>query len=255
MRPVVFLPGGTTPAEPTYRKLLAELAGEIEPLLVDHAIYETPRPPRDWTLGTEVAALARAADGAGFDGFHVVAFCAGAVTALVFAATYPGRLCSLTLVEPARIGRPASDAERAVWERLVEVARLPEAQMRSEFVAVQLGPGVEPPPPPPEPAPPWMAKRPAALAAFIDAFDRLELDPAALRRCMCPVLVVRGGRSHRLEVAKAERLLELFPDARLAVFDDANHFDPPHRREPARFARVLREHWARADAALAAAAA
>lgn len=48
----------------------------------------------------------------------------------------------------------------------------------------------------------------------------------------------------------AERLAGLFPDLRLEVYQGRHHLDPPHRAEPGRFARALRDLWERAEAAI-----
>jgi hypothetical protein len=62
------------------------------------------------------------------------------------------------------------------------------------------------------------------------------------------VLFVLGGKSrHAYYGLMAERLGSLFPDFSLAPFPERHHFDPPHRAEPERYARVLEEHWRRAE--------
>lgn len=99
-----------------------------------------------------------------------------------------------------------------------------------------------------------MAKRPAGLEAMVRAFRRYDLDPERLRRFRKPVYLAVGGLSRPVERRKAERLADLFPDLQVEVYENRHHFDPPHRAEPARFARALRELWRRAERDLAAAA-
>jgi hypothetical protein len=43
----------------------------------------------------------------------------------------------------------------------------------------------------------------------------------------------------------AERANTIFADLTLEVFEERHHFDPPHRVEPERTAKLLREHWRR----------
>jgi surfactin synthase thioesterase subunit len=63
------------------------------------------------------------------------------------------------------------------------------------------------------------------------------------------VLFVLGGLSNPDYYRRmAERLETSFPEFRLEVFDGRHHFDPPHWAEPERFARLLEEHWRRAEA-------
>jgi len=64
------------------------------------------------------------------------------------------------------------------------------------FLRLQLAPGVEPPPAPEGPPPPWMAKRPAGLRTFIDAFENGDLNLEAPRAFERPVYFALGGRSN-----------------------------------------------------------
>jgi hypothetical protein len=43
----------------------------------------------------------------------------------------------------------------------------------------------------------------------------------------------------------AVRAGAIFPNLTVTLFEQRHHFDPPHRVEPDRTARVLRAHWAR----------
>ena len=73
-------------------------------------------------------------------------------------------------------------------------------------------------------------------------FDRI----AALGE---PVLFALGDRSNPDYYGRmAERAVAIFPDITLEVFAERHHFDPPHRIEPERTARVLQTLWRRASA-------
>jgi len=158
--PVVFVPGGVTPVEPSYRPLLDVLGEEIAPLLKDLEVYAGDAPPADYSMAVEVAGLARAADAAGLDTFHLVGYSGGAAVCLAFAARHPGRLRSLAMFEPANVPGPRVPEDHPEFAA-GEDALAPE-QMIGEFTRRQLRPGVEPPVPPPGRAPNgWRSGRPA----------------------------------------------------------------------------------------------
>jgi len=246
---VLLLPGGVMPAGPAYRALLAELGRDVEAVAKDLEVYAADEPPADFSLETEVAGIARAADRAGFGRFHLVGYSGGGASSLVFTVRHPERLLSLALMEPAFAGwQGQTPRERAALERFRPIADLGDAEMMAAFQRAQLAPGVEPVQPPPGPPPPWMAARPAGLRAFIRTFFSSDLDLDALRRFERPVYFALGGRSNPDYYAlMAERLAAVFPDFTLEVYLDRHHFDPPHRIEPARVAASLRALWARAE--------
>jgi hypothetical protein len=93
-----------------------------------------------------------------------------------------------------------------------------------------------------------MARRPAGVRAFIDAFDSAKLDIGALRAFARPVYFALGGRSNPDYYGRmAERLNQIFPDFTLETFPERHHFDPPHRIEPDRLADSLLALWRRAE--------
>ena len=113
---------------------------------------------------------------------------------------------------------------------------------------LQLAPGVEPAPPPEGPPPPWMAKRPAGIRAFLRRVRRGDLDLEALRAFDRPVYFALGGRSNPDYYGRmAERFAAIFPDFTLETFPERHHFDPPHRIEPERLANSLLALWQRAE--------
>src|SRR5207247_1124416 len=159
-------------------------------------VYATDEPPADYTLATEVDGIVREADARGFERFHLAGYSGGGAAALAFAATHGERLLSLALLEPAWAGNERTPEEDALAERFRVIEQLPEEQRMAEFTRLQLAPGVEPPPRPDGPPPPWLAKRPGGIRAFIRAFETGELDLGALRRFTAPVLFVLGGLSN-----------------------------------------------------------
>jgi pimeloyl-ACP methyl ester carboxylesterase len=250
----IMLPGAVLPAELAYGPLLEALGGGVEAVARELELYAGEEPPPGYTLDLEGEGILRAADAAGFERFHLVGYSGGGAASLAFAAKQPQRLRSLALLEPAWAGNDALDpVELAVWQEFDRITALPPEQRMPAFVRAQLGPGVEPPPPPPGPAPPWMAKRPAGINAFLEAFKTGELELPALRHFEAPVYFALGGLSNPDHYAKiAERLSRVFPDFTLEVFQERHHFDPPHRAEPDRLAASLRDLWTRAETVSAA---
>ena len=248
-RQVIMLPGGVLPAEVAYKDLIQLLGPQTNVVAKELEIYSTPTPPKGFNLDLEVAGILRAADGANFERFHLLGYSAGGASTLAFTAAHPERLLSLALAEPAWDGAQGlSDAELAVWHEFGRVMELPEDQRLSGFVRNQLRPGVSPPPPPPGPSPPWMAQRPAALAAFVHVFRTAKLDRDRLRSFDRPVYFALGGLSNPDYYERmSKRLAEVFRDFTVEVYPERHHFDPPHRVEPERFAAALKRLWTRAE--------
>jgi len=125
---------------------------------------------------------------------------------------------------------------------------LPVEQFMPTFMRLGLKPGVPLPAPPPGDPPPWMAKRPAGIAAIQRAFKRGHIDRDALRRFDRPVYFALGALSNPDQYGEiAKRLSGVFPDFELEVFEERHHFDPPHRIEPERLANSLKTLWRRAE--------
>jgi pimeloyl-ACP methyl ester carboxylesterase len=245
---VILLPGSVLPADLAYAALVEALGDEVEAVAKDLEVYAGDEPQPNYTLDIEIEGILASAEAAGFDRFHLVGYSGGGAASLAFATKHPERLRSLALLEPAWAGNEGLDpAEEAVWREFDRIATLPAEEMMPAFMRAQMAPGVDPPSPPPGPTPPWMAKRPAGIAAFLSAFSTGDLEPDALRRFQPPVYYALGALSNPDYFAKmAERLSGLFPDFTLEVFEERHHFDPPHRIEPERLAASLRGLWARA---------
>jgi pimeloyl-ACP methyl ester carboxylesterase len=246
---VVLLPGGVLPAEPAYAQLLAVLGNRVDAVAKDLEVYAEAQPPPAFHLGIEVDGILREADARGFDRFHLVGYSAGGASSLAFAASHGVRLLSLALLEPAWAGNARTPAEEALWRAFRALEPLPPEQFMAGFMRLQLAPGVDPPPAPEGPPPPWMANRPAGLRAFIEAFDRADLDVEALKEFTQPVYFALGGRSNPDYYGRmAARLAGIFPDFTIETFPERHHFDPPHRIEPERLADSLLALWRRAEA-------
>jgi pimeloyl-ACP methyl ester carboxylesterase len=245
---VLLLPGGVVPAEPAYAALLQAHGERVDAVVKDLEVYAGDRPPPDFSLDTEVDGIVRAADAHGFERFHLVGYSGGGASSLAFAAVHGERLLSLALLEPAWAGNKRTPEEEALQHQFRALEPLPSEQFMQGFLRLQLAAGVEPPLPPEGPPPPWMAKRPAGLRAFIDAFDKGVLNLEALRAFERPVYFALGGRSNPDYFAQmAQRLAEVFPDFTIETFPERHHFHPPHRIEPEHLADSLLALWQQAE--------
>jgi pimeloyl-ACP methyl ester carboxylesterase len=245
---VVLLPGAVMPAEPAYAALLATLGDRVDAVAKDLEVYSGDQPPPDYSLGTEAEGILREAEAHAFDRFHLVGYSGGGASSLAFTALHGERLLSLALLEPAWAGNERTPPEEELFRRFQALEPLPPDQFMAGFVRLQLAPGVEPPPRPEGPPPAWMAKRPAGIRAFLDAFDHGDLDLGVLKAFDRPVYFALGGRSNPdLWGRMAERLATIFSDFTVETFPDRHHFDPPHRIEPERLANSLVAHWERAE--------
>jgi pimeloyl-ACP methyl ester carboxylesterase len=245
--PVVLLPGSVLPAEQAYGALIAALGADADVVAKDLEVYATAQPPDDYSLDLEVDGVLREADARGWERFHLVGYSGGGAAALAFAARYPDRLWSLALLEPAWVGNwDLSPAEQALWLEYERLEGLAPEQFMAAFMRLNLRPGVSPPPPPAGEAPPWMAKRPAGISAFMRTFKTYDLDREGLRSFDRPVYYALGGLSNPDQFGEiSKRLAGVFPQFTLEVFDERHHFDPPHRVEPERLASSLRALWQR----------
>ncbi|MET3953035.1 alpha/beta hydrolase [Arthrobacter sp. UYEF36] len=243
----ILLPGSVLPAGPAYDALLAALGPGADAVAKDLELYAGDSPPGDWSLDTEVDGTLREADARGWDTFHLVGYSGGGAAALAFTARHPERLLSLALLEPAWAGNwDWSPAHARLWKQYEELDALPPEQFMPAFMRLGVKPSVVLPPP--GDAPPWMAKRPAGIRAFLQSFRTYDLDRRRLEEFRRPVLFALGALSNPDDYGEvAQRLSGVFPDFRLEVFAERHHFDPPHRIEPARLAGMFLDHWARAE--------
>lgn len=241
--------GAGLPAEQAYAPLLDELGDDVQPVRHALELFAHAEPPTGYDLDTEVTALARAADEAGFGRFHLVGYSGGGGASLAFVARSPERVRSLALIEPAWAGNDLAPEEQALWEEFERISRLPTAEVMPAFVAIHMAPGVPAPGPLPGTPPPWMARVPARLPLLIEAFRSYQLDMTALARLQVPVYYAVGDLSNPDYFARqGHRLRSVFPDFTYETFEGLHHFDPPHRATPSRMAAALRALWSRAEA-------
>jgi pimeloyl-ACP methyl ester carboxylesterase len=241
--PVIFLPGILMPAALRYAPLLAELGDSVQAVTKDLEVYETGTPPEHHTIEDEVEGIARAADAAGFERFHLYGHSGGGACALAYVATYPKSVLSLAVDEPVTDFSPQHRAQ--MQDALQRFGDLSPSEHVRDFVQWQLAPGVALPAPPSGPSPDWMANRPAGINSFMNAILRYRLDPERLRAYHRPVYYSYGTLSSPEWQAMRDRLAALFPDFEAERYEGASHLNTSHQREPARVASALRRLWKR----------
>jgi pimeloyl-ACP methyl ester carboxylesterase len=243
---VILLPGITAPAALGYAPLLRALGDSVNAATKELEVYATETPPAGFSIEDEVEGIARAANAAGFDRFHLYGYSGGGASALAYVATYPERVLSLAMDEPGSDFSPAHRA--AMRDEMERLSHLPPADRQREALQQVLAPGVTVPPPPPGPPPAWMAKRPAGTEAFVNAIIRFQLDPDRLRAFEQPVYFSYGSLSNPAEFEPMrDRLAALFPDFTAELYEGASHLNTSHQREPARVAAALQQLWQRAE--------
>jgi pimeloyl-ACP methyl ester carboxylesterase len=193
----------------------------------------------------EVDALSEAI--AGDRPIHLVGLSAGATLALAFVAASPGRVASLSLVEPAWSFLPLTPIEEDYYGTLDAILRRPATEARDGFRRLIVRADV---PLPPLGADIAAAERaheamgqPSPLRAMTEAMRRHRLDPADFGRFPGRVLIAIGGRSHPMWRSQAASLAAAFPQSRVEVFAERHHLDAPQKSEPERMARLLSWAW------------
>jgi pimeloyl-ACP methyl ester carboxylesterase len=175
---VVLLPGSVLPGDLAYGSLVAALGPVADAGVKELEVYATSEAPPDYTLDLEVDGVLRDADERGWDRFHLVGYSGGGAAALAFAAHHPERLASLAVLEPAWAGRwDLSPAEQELWREYDRLEELPADQFMRTFMRLGVKPGVELSPPPPGDPPPWMAKRPGGIRAFMKTLQDVRTRP------------------------------------------------------------------------------
>jgi pimeloyl-ACP methyl ester carboxylesterase len=239
---LVLLPGIVAPAAIRYHDLLQHLDG-VNAVVKDLEIYREPQPRSNHSIADEVEGLARAADEAGFDRFHVYGHSGGGAVALAFAAARPERLCSLAIDEPASDFTDECNATYG-WEEFDRASRLPPHEATRAFLALQVSPSVPLPPPPNAPPPPWMQSARRDLA-FIRAVRSHHVEPGGSIWPLLRSRLLHPREPHASALGVDEkRLSALFPRVSSSeVFEGLHHLNASHQAEPERVAARLAAFW------------
>jgi pimeloyl-ACP methyl ester carboxylesterase len=241
---VILLPGIIAPAAVRYAPLLHSLDG-ISAVPTDMQVYANDPPPAGYSIDTELDGIDTAADHAGFERFHLYGHSGGGAFALAYAAARPGRLLSLAVDEPAA-DFTTEDQTDPYWDEIAAAGALPEPDSTRAFMRLQLAPGIDPPSPPPGDPPPWMARRPAGIRAFVAEALRHHVDPSQYQAFQAPVLFTHCSLSHPRWIAMRDRLASWFPDFSSELFEGLHHLHTSHQAKPERTAALLRSFWSRA---------
>ena len=244
--PVIFLPGIIAPAAIRYGPLVERLT-DVDAVVRDLAVYDDDEPPGNLSITTELDSLDRAADDAGFTRFHLFGHSGGGAVGLAYAAARGDRLLSLAVDEPASDFTAEGDACFG-WPEFDEALQLPPAEAMGAFMRLQVAADVTLPAPPGGDPPPWMAKRPAGIRAFVGAIRRYRVEPDEYARFASPVYFSRGSRTHPRWESMENRLARLLPDFASEVFEGLHHLNPAHQADPDGVAATLLAFWKRAEA-------
>ena len=239
--PVIFLPGIIAPAALRFARLFEALGDDVDAVPKDLEVHGGPFvPPPGYSLDTEIDGIARAADEHGFGRFHLYGHSGGGACALAFTAVHPERVLTLALDEPATDFSPQDIQE--MHQVFLPMLQLPPDQMMPAFMRAQMREGVEPPPMLEGP-PPWMADRPAGVAAFVQALSKADVPVERLKAFDRPVYYSYNSLSNETWERKADRLRELFPNIKVELYEGLSHLNTSHAAEPERVAAALRHLW------------
>ena len=244
---VIALPGGVMPAAIRYAPLQSAVGDEVDFHFKDLEVYAGDEPPPGYSVEQEVTALGRFADALQLRRFHLVGYSGGGFVSLAFAGTYPERLLSLAVFEPARVPGPLGPEEAALDRKLRQALAGAEGpEFMRAFTSLQVRPGVELPPPA-GPPPPWMGKRPLGLAAMLRAFGEYRFDRNQLRGCHAPVFYGYGDLTSEMVEFQAAVLGGLLSDVHIMRFAGIHHFVPPEQIYTPEHIEALRQLWARGE--------
>lgn len=237
--PVICI-GAVAPAAWTYARLQQQVNDHTYLIFRDLEGYRHPLEV-DYGLHSEMKAIERAINAAGFDCFHLVGYSAGGGVALACALVFPERVSSLTLIEPAWIGNDIWDPMEAVYLSTVDRAmQLPVSERGRALLAAMSPPGTDPST---LPTPDWLSERAARFALIWRGFREARLDMKSIQSFRAPVYLPVGGKSHPRFLLAASFLASLLPHSRVDIYQDQNHLEVPPIRETERFIRAVQPLW------------
>ena len=200
----------------------------VSPLLVAYAALGQP-PPEPWGIGAEGEALAAALDSLGLDSVHVGGWSLGGSIALEFAMSHPGRVRSLTLVEPQTrwalraAGRVAdATADIGFMRAFADMDEVDEEALAAFFRHV----GVVEPGARPQESRAWrLAWTHRQALRYASRVVEHDDDASRLGAVTAPCLVVRGDATLRRDRLITDALADLLPNAELLTLpgDHTSH--------------------------------
>ncbi|WP_374970461.1 alpha/beta fold hydrolase [Terrabacter sp. BE26] len=211
------------------------------------------KPVGDYSLGSHAAILRDLIDRLGIAKVTLVGHSLGGGIAMQFCYLFPERVEALVLVATGGLGRTVSPLLRSATlpgaELVLPVIASTWVRERVELVGkAARGLGWRPSP---DASAAWKGftslSDGESRRAFL-ATTRGVIDPGGqtvsargqlLRAEQLRTLVIWGTRDRMIPVGHAQRAHEVFPRARVVLFEGAGHF--PHLEQPDRFAGVLEE--------------
>ena len=227
--PIVLVPGGLSgwaSWKPHAEVLSKEFRVARVQLLNMAAAEKNQLPPEGYSLRMESEALKNTLDKLGFEEVHLVGWSQGGEVSLDFALNYPGRIRSLTLIEPAAywIARAKGNVTEEEREMNVIFSSFHNPPVEEDLVAFLKFNGLVPPGVDPKSMPRWPVWNALKIsllsihtvAEHTDNVERLQ----ALKEK--PVLLVKGKDSVGANSQIIDLLRDLLPDSKLLVLPDAH---------------------------------
>jgi len=227
---------------------LAALSDDRTVLAWDAPGYGSAAALTSATFGAYADAVARCADEAGFDRFHLVGLSFGGMIAQHAALRHADRLVSLTLLSSSPKfgfdGVTTAESWRAARLAPLDAGRRP-IDFAPDVLRAISGPGI---------SPDAIASELRAAELVTDAGLRTAIDVLvthdtcdALARIHLPTLCIVGDADAETPVAYSRFLADHIPDARLVVVPRAGHL--VHVEAPDEVNRLLAGHFASCEAA------
>jgi pimeloyl-ACP methyl ester carboxylesterase len=211
--------------------VLAEDHRTLAPDLIGFGQTATERPPRV-DLDAWVAQVLEFADALGVDRFDVVGNSMGGAIALALGVRHPERVGRIVTMGSLGVSFPITPALDEIWgyspdlERMREIIRLFAWDQRyaedEALVRLRYETSLQPSARTPYEA---MFEAPRQLAV-----DAAVIPEADLQRLANPVLLVHGRDDRVVPLETSQRLAELLPDARLAIYPRCGHWVQIERR-------------------------
>ena len=216
-RPLVVLHGGVMNAETSFGAMIPRLAATHQVIAIDLQGHgHTADTDRPVTLATFAADVVGLLDHLGIDRADLFGFSLGSLVSIEIAVTYPARVGRLVLAS----GHIRADGYHPEIQAPEQTS--PLLPTEEDFEAMRVA--YEAVAPDPEGFFPFLEKMQPVVSAFEGWSD------AAIGGIGGPTLLIVGDRDFvRLE--HAALMLELFPDARLAVLPATTHMQVIRRTD------------------------
>jgi pimeloyl-ACP methyl ester carboxylesterase len=196
-----------------YRVLRRDMRG--------HGQSDDAFPASDWTVDDLIEDMRGFLDELGVAKVHYIGESAGGVFGAAFAAKYPERVGSLTLMSTP-LADPTRGSDKYGY---TDLAAKIESTPIDEFVQMLVkGRGLVPVSPGHEQwmASEWRKNRPASLAALARMFPGVDLTPLVSNLAV-PTLILAPANSHTAPLEDQKRMHQLIRGSRMEIIDGSGH--------------------------------